>query len=110
MSVKLIVYNKGKGIYKLKNHKTDEGNAVMRRQTWQGNGWRKNEYKLINRETYYKPETDGTFSINECQTLQDFPVLVHYFRKNDSGCESYLDNSPKVENKKKKNRNSIYWK
>jgi len=81
MSVKLIVYNKDKGIYKLKNHKTDEGEPVMRRQTWQGNGWRKNEYKLINRETYYKPESDGTFSVNQCQTLQDFPVLVHYFRK-----------------------------
>ncbi len=38
MSVKLIVYNKDKSIYKLKNHKTDEGSAVMRRQTWQGNG------------------------------------------------------------------------
>ena len=54
----------------------------MRRQTWQHpNGWRKNEYKLINRETYYKPETDGTLSVNECQTLQNFPVLVHYFKK-----------------------------
>lgn len=107
MSVKLIVFNKNKvfyfrrrnnslvqGIFKLKNHKSDEGNSVMRRQTWQvseleisnfykrkGNGWRKNEYKLINRETYYKPEADGTFSISECQNLQDFPVLVHYFRK-----------------------------
>eukprot|EP01119_Soliformovum_irregulare_P019931 TRINITY_DN6402_c0_g1_i4.p1 TRINITY_DN6402_c0_g1~~TRINITY_DN6402_c0_g1_i4.p1 ORF type:complete len:594 (-),score=154.90 TRINITY_DN6402_c0_g1_i4:50-1831(-) len=83
MSVKLIVYSKSKGIYKLKNHKTDEGVSVMRRQTWQSDGWRKNEYKLINRETYYKPEADGTFSVNECQTLQDFPVLVHYFRKED---------------------------
>jgi len=81
MSVKLIVYNKNKGIYKLKNHKSDEGYAVMRRQTWQGNGWRKNEYKLINRENYYKPESDGSFSVNECQSLQEFPVLVHYFRK-----------------------------
>ena len=58
------------------------GYAVMRRQTWQHpNGWRKNEYKLINRETYYKPETDGSLSVNECQTLQNFPVLVHYFKK-----------------------------
>lgn len=81
MSVKLIVYNKEKGIYKLKNHKADEGTAVMRRQTWQGEGWRKNEYKLINRETYYKPEPDGTFSVSECSVLQDVPVLVHYFLK-----------------------------
>jgi hypothetical protein len=28
MSVKLIVHNAAKGIYKIKNHKTDEGNYV----------------------------------------------------------------------------------
>lgn len=83
MSVKLIVYNKEKGIYKLKNHKEDEGLVVMRRQTFQGieNGWRKNEYKLVNRETLYKPEADGSFSTNEWQTVQDAPLLVHYFKK-----------------------------
>lgn len=96
MSVKLIVHSKDKGIYKLKNHKTDEGVAVMRRQTWQGNGWRKNEYKLINRETYYKPESDGTFSMNECQRLQDFPVLVHYFRKNDNLRDDFAGRKRKV--------------
>lgn len=55
MSVKLIVFNKNKvfffilegvilthskGIFKLKNHKSDEGNSVMRRQTWQVSVWK----------------------------------------------------------------------
>jgi len=107
MSVKLIVFNKAKGIYKLKNHKTDSGNAVMRRQTWQSNGWRKNEYKLINRETYYKPESDGSFSVNECQTLQDFPVLVHYFRKNDSIPDIVENGTPSKKRKAKEKEKEI---
>ncbi|PRP83503.1 hypothetical protein PROFUN_04377 [Planoprotostelium fungivorum] len=85
MSVKLIIHNAEKGIFKLKNHKTDDGVAVMRRQTWQTNGWRKNEYKLIHRDNYFKMGPGGDITMNECQTLQDFPVLVHYFRKDTDG-------------------------
>lgn len=81
MSVKVVVYNKDKRLYKLKNHKTDRGIPVMRRQTWQSEQWRKNEYKLIKKETFYKSEEDGTFSVSEHSTLKDVPVLVHYFRK-----------------------------
>ena len=29
MSVKLIVHNSAKGIYKIKNHKTDEGKEII---------------------------------------------------------------------------------
>jgi hypothetical protein len=55
----------------------------MRRQTWKGvqGYWRKHEYKLIRREQFYRPESDGSLSVNEIQKLQDFPVLVHYFCK-----------------------------
>jgi len=87
MSVKLIVKSKKKGVFKLKNHKQDEGVAIMRRQTWQekedGNGWRKNEYKLVKQEKFFKQETDGTYTVSECSSLQDFPVLVHYFQKKE---------------------------
>ncbi len=38
MSVKLIIYNEGSGMYKLKNNKNDEGAVVMRRQTWRADG------------------------------------------------------------------------
>mmetsp|Transcript_2410 Transcript_2410/g.3405 ORF Transcript_2410/g.3405 Transcript_2410/m.3405 type:complete len:219 (-) Transcript_2410:1021-1677(-) len=89
MSVKLVIFNQNTGSYKLKNNKNDEGEAVMRRQTWQGQQiimenntyeWRKHEYKLISTEQFLKPETDGLLHVNQVQALQSFPVLVHYFK------------------------------
>jgi len=77
MSVKLIVFNASKGMYKLKNHKNDDGEPIMRRQTWQSkNGIRKHEYKLINRSA-------GHHSDSSHQNLFDFPLLVHYFQKKE---------------------------
>jgi hypothetical protein len=68
---------------KLKNHKTDDGTPVLRRQTWQGDGeftgWRKHEYKLITPEVYYVPSGAGELVEQVRYQLQDFPVLVHYF-------------------------------
>jgi len=88
MSVKLIIYNESTEMYKLKNNKNDEGVVVMRRQTWRGekkhSGWRRNEYKLVVRETYFKQSQDGRLTITEGQSLQEFPVLVHYFWKNEA--------------------------
>ena len=61
----------------------------MRRQTWQGEQvtqgdytfeWRKHEYKLISKEQFLKPEKDGSLHVNQVQTLQNFPVLVHYYK------------------------------
>jgi len=83
MSVKLIIFNQNTSMYKLKNNKNDEGAVVMRRQTWRADaddkgehlmrgstnlswrrtvqtgllfpkGWRRNEYKLVVKETYFK--------------------------------------------------------
>lgn len=85
MSVKLIIFNENSGMYKLKNNKNDEGAVVMRRQTWRADGgdkgWRRNEYKLVVKETYFKQASDGRLSVTEGQSLQEFPVLVHYFWK-----------------------------
>jgi hypothetical protein len=44
-------------------------------------GWRRNEYKLMMKETYFKQTQDGRLTVTEGQSLQDFPVLVHYFWK-----------------------------
>lgn len=44
MSVKLIIYNEGTGMYKLKNNKNDEGAVVMRRQTWRADGAHKGTF------------------------------------------------------------------
>ena len=38
MNVKLIIHNQATSQYKLKNNKSDEGNVVMRRQTWRADG------------------------------------------------------------------------
>jgi len=88
MSVKLIIFNENTGLYKLKNNKNDEGAVVMRRQTWRADGsdkgWRRNEYKLVVKETYFKQAQDGRLSVTEGQTLQEFPVLVHYFWKKEA--------------------------
>jgi hypothetical protein len=70
--------------------------VVMRRQTWQGKkalgpgeeddgktirAWRKHEYKLVQREKFYKPSPDGSLVVDQLQRILDFPVLVHYFVK-----------------------------
>lgn len=100
MSVKLIVCNPNTGTYKLKNNRNDEGTVVMRRQTWQGKKtlavlpsedgkeggktirtWRKHEYKLVQREKFYKPSPDGGLVVDQLQRILEFPVLVHYFVK-----------------------------
>ncbi|KAL6075290.1 Leucine-rich repeat-containing protein C10orf11 [Balamuthia mandrillaris] len=87
MSIKLIIHNKKTELYKLKNNRNDEGVVVMRRQTWRAEGldegWRRNEYKLVSRETYFKQSQDGRLTVTEGQSVQDFPVLVHYFFKNN---------------------------
>ncbi len=53
MNIKLVLYNSAKNAYKLKNHKEDVGECVMRRQTWSGVhdsvAWRRAEYKLMNK-------------------------------------------------------------
>lgn len=53
MNIKLILFNHAKNTYKLKNHKEDTGECVMRRQTWTGVSdvmvWRRSEYKLMNK-------------------------------------------------------------
>lgn len=88
MSVKLIIRNKETNAFKLKNNKSDEGDAVMRRQTWRSEpfecegdvfSWRRHEYKTILREQYYKRKEDGSVAINETQTVQPYPALLHYF-------------------------------
>lgn len=100
MSVKLIVCNQNTGAYKLKNNRNDEGLVVMRRQTWQGKkalshlppvegeesgktirAWRKHEYKLVQREKFYKSSADGSLVVDQLQRILDYPVLVHYFVK-----------------------------
>ena len=67
MNLKLVVRNREDGGYKLKNKK-EEGDTVMRRQTWHEEGapvgrdfeWRKHEYKLVKRVNYYRQMPDGT--------------------------------------------------
>jgi hypothetical protein len=59
MSVKQILFDDGDGSYRLKNHKTDKGVSVMRRQTWieEGDaehGMRKHEYRLVNHEVFFQ--------------------------------------------------------
>lgn len=57
MNIKLVLYNQAKNTYKLKNHKEDVGECVMRRQTWTGVSdvvvWRRSEYKLMNKVVCY---------------------------------------------------------
>ena len=86
MSVKQILFDDSNGSYRLKNHKTDKGVSVMRRQTWieegpDDSGLRKHEYRLVNREVFFQPESDGSLSRNEGSSLQSFPVLLHFFQK-----------------------------
>mmetsp|Transcript_14317 Transcript_14317/g.56345 ORF Transcript_14317/g.56345 Transcript_14317/m.56345 type:complete len:623 (+) Transcript_14317:198-2066(+) len=93
MSVKLIIMNHETKAFKLKNNKSDEGVAVMRRQTWRSEpfkcedeaySWRRHEYKAILREQYYKHKEDGTVAMNETQTVQPYPALIHYFAVRES--------------------------
>eukprot|EP01113_Clastostelium_recurvatum_P030768 TRINITY_DN3772_c1_g1_i2.p1 TRINITY_DN3772_c1_g1~~TRINITY_DN3772_c1_g1_i2.p1 ORF type:complete len:450 (+),score=75.44 TRINITY_DN3772_c1_g1_i2:118-1467(+) len=64
MNLKTIVIT-SRGIYKIKNHRADVGQAVLRRQTWcghdgQGREWKRSEYRLIKRELSWTTETqDG---------------------------------------------------
>ncbi len=85
MSVKQILYEAADDSYRLKNHKSDKGAPVMRRQTWIQSGengeLRRHEYRLFERATIIRPEADGTMSRSSGSALQAFPVLVHYFRK-----------------------------
>lgn len=79
MNIKLVLYNQSKNTYKLKNHKEDVGECVMRRQTWTGVSdvvvWRRSEYKLMN-----KVKVNGKDEL----IVQDFPVLIHYFTQNNT--------------------------
>jgi hypothetical protein len=56
MNIKLVLYNSSKNTYKLKNHKEDVGECVMRRQTWSSVSdvvWRRSEYKLMNKMVFF---------------------------------------------------------
>eukprot|EP00026_Physarum_polycephalum_P005791 Phypoly_transcript_05829.p1 GENE.Phypoly_transcript_05829~~Phypoly_transcript_05829.p1 ORF type:complete len:609 (+),score=103.80 Phypoly_transcript_05829:262-1827(+) len=86
MNIKLVLYNASKNTFKLKNHKEDVGECVMRRQTWSGVSdvvWRRSEYKLMN-----KLKSNG----KEELVVQDFPVLIHYFIQNNTGTVTVSDN------------------
>ena len=89
MSVKQILHEENDSSYRLKNHKSDKGKAVMRRQTWlrsnDGKGLRRHEYRLFSRATFLKPESDGSLSRNEGASLQAYPVIIHYFHKEGGG-------------------------
>lgn len=98
MSVKQILFDERDSSYRLKNHKQDKGVSVMRRQTWieegnQDNGLRKHEYRLVNREIFFQPESDGSLSRNEGASLQSFPVLLHYFSR-DGGASGGAASAP----------------
>lgn len=65
MNLKLVVRNRNDASYKLKNKK-EEGDTVMRRQTWHEEApagrafeWRKHEYKLVKQVNYYRQMPDG---------------------------------------------------
>jgi hypothetical protein len=87
MAAKLVLRS-GDGRYKLKNCSTDQGDVAMRRQTFReeanssGFIWCKNEFKLVDAEqVLVQNPRDGTMSKQIATTCQDFPLLVHYFRK-----------------------------
>lgn len=68
MNLKLVVRNRNDASYKLKNKK-EEGDTVMRRQTWHEEApaagrafeWRKHEYKLVKQVNYYRQMPDGAY-------------------------------------------------
>jgi hypothetical protein len=92
MSVKQILFEESDASYRLKNHKSDKGKPVMRRQTWMqgsnGQTLRRHEYRLFSRATILRPEPDGSLSRNEGAALQPFPVIVHYFTKTGAGAKT----------------------
>ncbi|EGC30727.1 hypothetical protein DICPUDRAFT_99447 [Dictyostelium purpureum] len=108
-NVRMVIIDEQRGIYKLKTHKKDIGEPVLRRQTFNGiceNGifWRRYEYKLVRKELYNKvvlddnnnhysynedsnngsDEEDTENSINERFIVQDWPIFVHYLTKPSS--------------------------
>jgi hypothetical protein len=48
-------------------------------------GLRKHEYRLVNREVFFQPESDGSMARQEGAMVQAFPVLLHYFSKSGGG-------------------------
>jgi len=74
MSVKQVVYTPESDSYKLKNHKTDTGEPVLRRQTWQGDEahaeWRRHEYKLIRSVRHWV--AGGISAVRACWLLTPF--------------------------------------
>lgn len=107
MNLKLILYDTEKRAYKVKNAKSDSGEIVMRRQTWNvsdGSGWYRNEYKLFQEEIVYRRNLDGSMSTDLKRILNKYPVVVHYFKKKGSfsiprkkqkiGSDDYQDTIP----------------
>eukprot|EP00028_Trichosphaerium_sp_Am-I-7-wt_P012696 CAMPEP_0168519096 /NCGR_PEP_ID=MMETSP0405-20121227/7112_1 /TAXON_ID=498012 /ORGANISM="Trichosphaerium sp, Strain Am-I-7 wt" /LENGTH=417 /DNA_ID=CAMNT_0008539569 /DNA_START=44 /DNA_END=1294 /DNA_ORIENTATION=- len=96
MSIKLILKEKN-GCFKLKNSRNDQGEQVMRRQTWKGTGWRRQEYKLYKRSRLV---TTGPHGVGE--TIQwsvvPFPTLLHYFPRSEADLSrsGNRKNSPRV--------------
>lgn len=84
MSVKLILHDEARNIFKVKNAKTDEGAVIMRRRTWftDDAGWRRHEYKIYHEQVFYRQAQPGGPTVMETRSvLADFPVVVHYFKK-----------------------------
>jgi hypothetical protein len=84
MSVKLILHDTQRDIFKVKNAKTDEGTVIMRRRTWYNDtvGWRRHEYKIYQDQVFYRQIHPGGPTVMETKSvLADFPVVVHYFKK-----------------------------
>ena len=77
MNIKLVLFNSSKNTYKLKNHKEDVGECVMRRQTWSGVSdvavWRRSEYKLMNKMVFSLPSPSLSLYIS---TSHSYIVLI----------------------------------
>lgn len=96
MSLKLILHDTIKDVYKVKNAKADEGEVILRRQTWQNEtmGWRRHEYKIYQDQVFYRTLPNGQVITETKSGLADFPVLVHYFKKRPYALYYLFENIP----------------